>query len=60
MKRFAIPGDGLLSDGARTVLVLGEWAVERAVDAARRVARPPVRGDQALVAPRFHSGETAP
>ncbi len=61
MKRFAIPGDGVLSDGVRTVLVLGEWALELAGDAARRLARAQGRATaQAVAAPRFHSGETAP
>jgi hypothetical protein len=60
MKRFEIPGDGVLSDGVRTVLVLGEWALELVGDAARRLARGPGRADEAVAARRFHPGETAP
>jgi hypothetical protein len=60
MKRFAIPGDGVLSDGVRTVLVLGEWALELAGDAARRVAGGPGRASARATAPRMPAGEPAP
>jgi hypothetical protein len=61
MKRFEIPGDGLLADGTRTLLALGEWTLERVVDAARRISRRPRPGPQAgAAASRFHSGEIAP
>jgi hypothetical protein len=60
MKRFTIPGDGVLSDGVRTVLVLGEWALELAGDAARRLARAQGRSVRGATAARLPAGEPAP